>query len=50
MPNTVSVQIRPGVTAYFQSKNGSNPDDSNIGAIPAHYIPELDATNIPPAS
>lgn len=45
MAQTVSVQIRPGVTAYFQSKTGSNPDDSNIGVIPTHHVAELDTTN-----
>lgn len=45
MSETISVQIRPGVTAFFQKKTGSNEADSNSGAIPTHYIAELDTTN-----
>ncbi len=45
MAETINVQIRPGVTAFFQKKTGSSESDSNSGAIPTHYIAELDTTN-----
>lgn len=45
MAETINVQIRPGVTAFFQKKAGSSESDSNSGAIPTHYIAELETTN-----
>lgn len=46
MPETVSLQIRPGVIGYFQKTSGSDENDSNIGAIPIHSIKELVDTNL----
>lgn len=50
MAETINVQIRPGVTAFFQKKTGSSESDSNSGAIPTHYIAELETTNTTLAS
>lgn len=45
MPQTVSLQIRPGVVGYFQTTTDSDENDSNIGAVPVHSIKELVETN-----